>query len=146
MTAVRRGPTAEGGYTHFEAKDEPDIVGHTLAYLGPYWQAFHVWMVLDPDWGWEKKRFLGADAVAEDFEAKDASIIEGCEVKLGTKLTQRLRDCPMKEVEIKAASSEELVRRFEQLAQTRGVSLCCGTAVIDKSCPSPKPGRPMISA
>jgi hypothetical protein len=133
-TAVRRGPTAEAGYTHFElegsfdrtiestgpqwfwllfgkrgclcasvqsfkketraailtfeATDEPDIVGHTLAYLGPYWQAFHVWMVLDPDWGWEKKQFLGADAVAQDFESKDASFIEGREVKLWTKLTR----------------------------------------------------------
>jgi hypothetical protein len=83
VTALRRGPTAEAGYTHFElggsfdhtientgpqwfwllfgkrgclcasvqslnketkaailtfeATDEPDIVGHTLAYLSPYW-------------------------------------------------------------------------------------------------------------
>jgi len=65
-----------------------DIVGHTLAYLSPYWQGFHVWMVLDPNWGWEKKRFLGADAIAQDFESKDTSIIEGREVKLWTKLTR----------------------------------------------------------
>jgi hypothetical protein len=134
VTAVRRGPTAKAGYTHFElegcfdrtiestgpqwfwllfgkrgclcasvqslnketktailtfeATDEPDIVGHTLAYLSAYWQAFHVWMVLDPNWGWEKKRFLGADAIAQDFESKDTSIIEGREVKLWTKLTR----------------------------------------------------------
>jgi hypothetical protein len=134
VTAMRRGPTGETGYTHFElegnfdrtiestgpqwfwllfekrgclcasvqslntetraailtfeATEEPDIVGHTLAYLGPHWQAFHVWMVLDPDWGWEKKQFLGADAVAQDFESKDVSIIEGREVKLWTKLTR----------------------------------------------------------
>lgn len=134
VTAVRRGTTADAGYTYFElegsfdrtiestgpqwfwllfgkrgclcagvqslnketkaailtfeAKDEPDIVGHTLAYLSPYWQAFHVWMVLDPNWGWEKRRFLGADAVAEDFESKDVSIIDGREVKFWTKMTR----------------------------------------------------------
>jgi hypothetical protein len=135
-TALRRGPTAKEGYTHFEledrfdctieiestgpqwfwllfgrngylcagvqshnketnaavltfeATDEPDIVGHTLAYLSPYWQGFHVWMVLDPNWGWEKKQFLGADAIAQDFESKDTSIVEGREVKLWTKLTR----------------------------------------------------------
>jgi hypothetical protein len=134
VTALRRGPPAEAGYTcfelegsfersientgpqwfwllfgnrgclcasvqsvneetktailTFEATDEPDIVGHALAYLSPYWQAFHVWMVIDPNWGWEKKQFLEADAIAQDFESKDTSIIEGREVKLWTKLTR----------------------------------------------------------
>jgi hypothetical protein len=47
----------------FEAAKEPDIVGHTLVYLSPYWQAYNVWMVVDQDWGWEKKKFLGMDAI-----------------------------------------------------------------------------------
>jgi hypothetical protein len=71
----------------FEAREEPDIVGQALAYLSPRWQAFNVWMVLDPDWGWEKKKFLGLDAIAEDFQSKDTSIIEGREVKVWTKLS-----------------------------------------------------------
>jgi hypothetical protein len=71
----------------FEATKEPDIVGHSLAYLSPYWQAYNVWMVLDPDWGWEKKTFLGMDAIAEDFQSKDISIVEGREVKIWTKLS-----------------------------------------------------------
>jgi len=135
VTALRRGPEAEKGYTFFElegrfdrhinvttdgpqwfwllfskcgslcasvqsldketnaavltfeAKEEPDIVGQTLAYLSPYWQEYNVWMVLDPDWGWEKKKFLGMDAIAEDFQSKDTSIIEGREVKVWTKLS-----------------------------------------------------------
>jgi len=134
VTALRRGPTAKEGYTHFElegrfdftieiestgpqwfwllfgkngylcvgvqsrnketntavltfeARDEPDIVGHTLAYLSPYWQGFHVWMVLDPNWGWEKRQFQGIDAVAEDYESKDVSIVGGREVRVWTKL------------------------------------------------------------
>ncbi len=66
--------------------EEPAVIGQTLAYLRPYWQAFNVWMVLDPEWGWEKKQFQGADAVAVDYEAKDISIVEGREVKIWTKL------------------------------------------------------------
>lgn len=69
-----------------ELKDEPRVVGESLAYLSPYWQAHHVWMVLDPSWGWEKKQFQGLDAVAEEYEAKDVSVVEGREVKVWTKL------------------------------------------------------------
>jgi hypothetical protein len=71
----------------FETTEEPDIVGHTLAYLSPYWQAYNVWMVLDPEWPWEKKQFLGMDALAEDFESRDTSVIDGREVKFWTKLS-----------------------------------------------------------
>jgi len=67
-------------------KDEPKVLGMELAYLSPYWQAFNVWMVLDSGWGWERKQFLGADAVAEDYEAQDISIIEGREIRVWTKL------------------------------------------------------------
>jgi hypothetical protein len=69
-----------------EAKDEPKIVGRTLAYLSPYWQAFNVWMVLNPHWDWEKKRFQGTDAYAEEYEAQVVSLIEGREIKVWTKL------------------------------------------------------------
>src|SRR5260221_2148128 len=132
VSALRRGPTSDDGYTRFEfdgsfdrviknidqhwfwllfgeqdcvrasqesldketgtatlscdEKEEPKIVGRTLAYLSPYWQAFNVWMVLDPNWGWEKKQFRGVDAVAEDYEGKDISIVAGREVKVWTKL------------------------------------------------------------
>ncbi len=132
VTSLRRGPTADTGYTHFEIEgrfdrtiegmspywfwllfgergclctgvqsldketrqaaltfestDEPDIVGQSLAYLSPYWQAFNVWMVLDPGWGWEREQFRGTDAVAEDYESKDVSIVGDREVKVWTKL------------------------------------------------------------
>jgi hypothetical protein len=69
-----------------DEKDEPDVVGQTLAYLSPYWQAQNVWMVLDPNWGWKKTQFRGLDAVAQDYEAKDISIVDGREVKIWTKL------------------------------------------------------------
>jgi hypothetical protein len=117
VTALRRGTTAEAGYTHFEIEgsfdravedislhwfwllfgsrgslcagvqsfdkqtraavltfettDEPDIVGHKIAYLSPYWQAYHVWMILDEDSRWEKTTFSAIDAVSESFTAND---------------------------------------------------------------------------
>jgi len=69
-----------------DEREEPKVMGQTLAYLSPYWQAYNVWMVLDPSWGWEKKRFQGLDAVAEDYEAEDVSIVEGREIRVWTKL------------------------------------------------------------
>src|ERR1700690_681332 len=69
-----------------DEREEPGVVGQALAYLSPYWQAYNVWMVLDPSWGWEKKQFHGLDAVSEDYEAKDVSIVEGREIKIWTKL------------------------------------------------------------
>lgn len=69
-----------------DEKDDPEIVGQTLYYLSPYWQAFHVWMVLDPTWGWERMQFQRVDAVAEDYEAPNISIVGGREVKIWTKV------------------------------------------------------------
>jgi hypothetical protein len=69
-----------------DEKEEPRVIGLKLAYLSPYWQAFNVWMVLDPNWGWQRRKFQGVDAVAQDYEADDTSILEGREVRVWTKL------------------------------------------------------------
>jgi hypothetical protein len=63
-----------------------EIPGLEFFYLPTSWQAFHVWMVLDPDWGWERKQFHGVDAVAQDYEAKEVSIVDGREIRVWTKL------------------------------------------------------------
>jgi hypothetical protein len=60
--------------------------GLALPYLSPYWQAYHIWMVLDPTWGWERKKLQGLDAIAEDYEAEEVSLVSGREVKIWTKL------------------------------------------------------------
>lgn len=65
---------------------EPSLELPIVAYLSPYWQAYHVWMVLDSACGWEKKRFQGADAVAAEYDAGATSIVDGREVRLWTKL------------------------------------------------------------
>jgi hypothetical protein len=64
---------------------EPRVVGKKLAYLSPYWQAYHVWMVLHPAWGWVKKRFQVADAVAEDYDTGERSVVDGRDVRVWTK-------------------------------------------------------------
>jgi hypothetical protein len=68
-----------------QEKEEP-VCGSELAYLSPYWQAFHVWMVLDPNWEWKKRLFLGTESVAQDYEAEEVSIVDGHEVKVWTKV------------------------------------------------------------
>ncbi len=70
-----------------DLEHEPAILGMRLAYLSPYWRAFNVWMVGDPSWGWQKKQFHSLDAIAEEFEAENASIVDGSEVKTWTKLS-----------------------------------------------------------
>jgi hypothetical protein len=79
----REGNTA---LLSFEEENEPQILGQKLACLSPYWQAFHVWMVLEPRWIWEQKEVQGTDAVAEDYEADEVSLIEGREIKVWTKV------------------------------------------------------------
>jgi hypothetical protein len=66
--------------------NEPKATGKTLAYLSPRWQAYHVWMVLDPNWGWERKQFYGADAVAEDYDAGEIARVGEREIRVWTKL------------------------------------------------------------
>lgn len=70
-----------------DVTDEPRVLGQTLLYLSPRWQAYHVWMVLDPAWGWVRKRFQGADAVEVDYDAGETSVIEGRKIRVWTKLT-----------------------------------------------------------
>jgi len=69
-----------------DEKVEPNVAGQTLFYLSPYWNAYNVWMVLDPNWGWTRTRVEAADAVAQDYEAPEVSIVSGREVTIWTKL------------------------------------------------------------
>jgi hypothetical protein len=69
-----------------DEKRAPDVVGQTLFYLGPAWNAFDVWMVLDPKWGWARTQVEGIDAVATDYEWHEVSIVDGHEIRVWTKL------------------------------------------------------------
>jgi hypothetical protein len=54
-----------------DVKNEPKIVGQKLSYLSSYWQAYHVWMILEEDARWEKVVFRAADAMREPFTEAD---------------------------------------------------------------------------
>ena len=71
-----------------DEKEMPEIVGRTLYYLSPPWDARDVWMVLDEHWGWQRVLFKAVDALAERYEASDVSIVDGREVKTWTKLSR----------------------------------------------------------
>lgn len=64
----------------------PELVDTRLPYLEERWKAVHVWMVVEPEWIWDKVRFEAQDARASRYEAEDVSIIEGQEVKEWIKL------------------------------------------------------------
>ena len=61
-------------------ESEPPVLGSALPYVDGYWQAFHVWMVAEPLWIWEKTEFQLSDAVGRRFTAKQPQLIEGQEV------------------------------------------------------------------
>jgi hypothetical protein len=69
-----------------DLRDEPTVVGQKLTYLSPSWQAYHVWMILNPAWGWVKKRFQEVDAVAQDYDPGETSVVDGRNVRVWTKL------------------------------------------------------------
>ena len=60
-----------------DEKDQPDLVGRHAAYFPSRWSPYQVWMVAEPLWKWERKIFEGLDAIPEDFESKDISIVDG---------------------------------------------------------------------
>lgn len=49
----------------------PAVQSASLPYLSTYWQAYHVWMILDDGLGWEKIGFHAVDAISESFTADD---------------------------------------------------------------------------
>ncbi len=59
----------------------PNLAGSSLPYLDGRWQAYHVWMVIEPEWIWNRVLFQAKDASARRFEADQVSIIDGQEVK-----------------------------------------------------------------
>jgi hypothetical protein len=62
-------------------KSLPDLVNRRLPYVYGYWQAYHVWMVAEPSWGWERALLQRGGVTAEVFDAENAETIQGQEVK-----------------------------------------------------------------
>jgi hypothetical protein len=53
------------------AKTVPAVQGARLPYLSAYWQAYHIWMILNEDSRWEKIGFHAVDAISESFTSDD---------------------------------------------------------------------------
>ena len=58
----------------------PDVLGSKLPYLDGYWQAYHVWMVVEPEWIWKPLVFRPREAVGRRFKAEEVQVIDGLEV------------------------------------------------------------------
>lgn len=59
----------------------PHLVNRRLPYVYGYWQAYHVWMVAEPSWGWERMLLQRGEVTAELFEAEKAQAVQGQQVK-----------------------------------------------------------------
>jgi hypothetical protein len=55
-------------------KVEPKAKDRTFPYLDGYWQAYHVWMVTEPQWKWREVTFLPSDVNAERLPADDSTV------------------------------------------------------------------------
>ena len=41
---------------------QPEVLHSRLPYLDGFWQAYHVWMVTEPEWRWQRMTFKPEDA------------------------------------------------------------------------------------
>jgi len=55
----------------------PALVGHTLPYLNGYWQAYHVWMVMDADQVSQELVFRPSDAVSFSCDGSGGRELKG---------------------------------------------------------------------
>jgi hypothetical protein len=67
----------------FKTSDEsmPDVAGQELVYVDGKWEPYHVWMVAEPRWKWNKTLFHARDAIARVVERADVSVVDGEEVR-----------------------------------------------------------------
>jgi hypothetical protein len=57
----------------------PDVLGASLPYLDARWEAYHVWMVVEPRWRWCRIVFQRGDVVGDVFISEKTAAIEGQE-------------------------------------------------------------------
>lgn len=100
-TLVSLDGTARTGVFRALEESIPELLGTKLPYLEARWKVVHVWMVVEPEWIWEKVRFEAQNARASKYQAKDVSIVEGQEVREWIKLERAegrggtSRHCPV---------------------------------------------------
>lgn len=62
-------------------KSLPELVNSRLPYVHGYWQAYHVWMVAEPSWGWKRALLQRGEVIAEVFESERAQTVQEQEVR-----------------------------------------------------------------
>src|SRR5208282_6829471 len=55
-------------------KEEPKAKDQTFPYLDGYWQAYHVWMVTEPQWKWKEVTFQPSAVIAERAPADGTTV------------------------------------------------------------------------
>jgi hypothetical protein len=58
----------------------PEVAGSELTYVHRNWEPYHVWMVVEPEWKWNRMLFRPVDAIARVVAGSEASVMEGEEV------------------------------------------------------------------
>lgn len=73
------GSDLETGSAMFDSVDKtsPSLIGQKLPYLSAYWQAYHVWMVLDGAAGWKRIVYQAVDAIGSSFTTDDGNNYRG---------------------------------------------------------------------
>jgi hypothetical protein len=70
------------GTALFQTTDEhmPEVVGLDLTYVDREWEPYHVWMVAELKWKWNRALFHAIDAIARIVEGNGVSVVDGEEV------------------------------------------------------------------
>ena len=55
-------------------KEYPSLKDQTFPILDGYWQAYHVWMVAEPQWKWKEVPFLPSDVKVERIPANGPTL------------------------------------------------------------------------
>jgi hypothetical protein len=71
-------------------KSMPDLVGLDLVYVDPNWEPYHVWMVAEPRWKWNRTLFHATDVIARTVDGNGASTVDGEEVTKWIEIKQNI--------------------------------------------------------
>ncbi len=83
LTGDLRFVEISAGTALYETAEQsmPEVVGLKLTYLDPCWKPFHVWMVAEPRWKWNRVLPQAADATVSKVVGDGVSIVDGQDVK-----------------------------------------------------------------
>lgn len=83
LTGNLRFVEISAGTALYETAEQsmPEVIGLKLTYLDRRWEPYHVWMVGEPRWKWNKVLFQAVDATARKVVGDGVSVVDGQDVK-----------------------------------------------------------------